>query len=194
MAQDINLLPDQTGEDKQQVHQRQLITRVSVVVLVITIVIVAGLFATNLWFQSQLDGINQNIATQTKRIDDKRDAEGIYRSLDDKLTALSTFFVSQKHYSTFLNQFAKTMPASLKLTDMSVTADNKTIISGQVPTYADLAGFYDKLRTAAPAGKGTAAYFTSPLLTTISRDDQSGTIGFSMTFTLSPQVLAGVAS
>jgi Tfp pilus assembly protein PilN len=208
MAQDINLLPEQAGPDSQQTKQRKLVGQVSIAILSITILAVIGLFAAKLLLQARVDGLDKNIATQDQRIQAKKTEEGIYRSLDAKLTSLSTFFASQKHYSTFLDQFSKTVPNSMTLTDMSVAADNKATISGKVATYADLAGFYDKLRTASKSASGqpssasasatvnaSAAYFTSPTLVSISRDEQSGQINFSMTFTLTPLVItAGTSS
>jgi Tfp pilus assembly protein PilN len=215
MAQDINLLPDQTGEDKQQLRQRKLITQVSAVVLALTIVAVIGLFAAKLALQAQLDSLDKNIATQDQQIQAKKNEEGIYRALDAKLTNLSTFFTTQKHFSTFLSQFSKTVPDSMTVTDLSVTAANLATVNGKVSTYADLAGFYDKLRTAGPAATMSEdmdmneasssampdmsslpadPYFTNPTLLSISRDEQTGTINFSVSFTLSQQVLASGAT
>lgn len=215
MPQDINLLPEQTGEDKQQAKQQKLISQVSVVVLAITILAVVGLFATKLIIQARLDSLDKNIATQDQRIQAKKSEEGVYRALDAKLTSLSSFFATQKHFSTFLREFSKTVPDSMTVTDMLVDTKNQATITGKVSTYADLAGFYDKLRKAGEAApmepgmdmQSSAAatadsnsqpanpFFKDPLLTSISRDDQSGAITFIISFTLSPRVLtAGVSS
>jgi Tfp pilus assembly protein PilN len=211
MAQDINLLPEQSGEDKQQLKQRKLIAQVSVVVLGITIISVIALFAGKLFMQARIDGLDKEITTQDQRIAAMKNEEGIYRSLDAKLTSLTTFFSTQKHFTTFLREFSKTVPDSMKVTDMNVTADNAATITGKVGTYADLAGFYEKLRQAGPStssGAGQSAspsatpaavrpsapYFTQPVLMTISRDEQSGSITFTIKFGLSPQVIASAAS
>lgn len=204
MAQDINLLPEQTGEDKQQVKQKQLIAQVSVAVLAVTIVAVIGLFSAKLVLNAQTDAVNKKIAVQSGRIEAKKTVEGVYRSLDDKLTALSAFLAGQKHYTTFLVKFSQTVPNSMTLTDMNSTSANLVTISGKVNSYSDLAGFYQKLSTAGPTAANsnqasdsatpatsTTPYFVSPTLLTITRDDPSGPITFTMSFTLSPLVLAG---
>lgn len=208
MAQDINLLPEQ-AEDKSQAKQQQVIAKVSVVVLAVTIVAVAGLFAAKLALQARLNSLNNQISTQENRIQAKKTEEGIVRALDAKLTSLSSFFASQKHYSTFLTEFTKTMPSSMTLTDLAVNSKEQATISGKVATYSDLAGFYDKLLAAGPQkasnnqssmsampdmSAATTPYFASPVLTSISRDTTSDQINFTVTFSLSPQVLAAGAS
>jgi Tfp pilus assembly protein PilN len=193
MAQDINLLPEQT-EDQSKVKQNKLITQISVVVLAVTIVAVVGLFAAKLALQAQLNSLGQQIATQENRIQAKKNEEGVVRTIDAKLTTLSTFFASQKHYSNFLNQFTKTLPTTMTLTDLSVDTKNQATIAGKVSTYSDLAGFFDKLRTASASDNSSTPYFAKPTLTSISRDDSSGQIKFTVTFTLSPQVLAAGAT
>jgi Tfp pilus assembly protein PilN len=189
---DINLLPDQTGEDKQKLHQQQLTTKVSVIALILTIVVVAGLFGTNFWLNNQIGNTNDQIDVQANRIQQKKTDEAIIRSLDGKLTTLSTFLVSQKHYSTFLNQFVKTMPESVRLTDLSVTEANAVTITGATTSYADLAGFYDKLRQA--GSDADQPYFANPVLTAISRDAETGSITFSMAFSLTLPDTAGAQS
>ena len=208
MAQDINLLPEQSGEDKQKLKQRKLVTQVSVVVLVLTIVAVATLFGAKLFLQARASGLDQEIATQEQRVQAKKSEEGIYRALDAKLTSLSTFFASQRHFSNFFEQFEKTVPDSMRLTDVTVTKEGLATITGNVSNYADLAGFYEKLRMAGPMSEEhemqmaqssdsammeehvSAPYFVSPSLASISRDEQSGAINFQISFTLSPEVLA----
>ncbi len=195
MAQDINLLPSQTAEVTPKVRQQKMLTTVSVVVLIITIVAVGGLFAGKLALQASLTSIDNSINTETQKVQTYKEAEGVYRALDTKLTSLSNFFATQKHYSTFLTQFSQTVPASMQLTDMSVDASDIATISGTVTTYADLAGFYDKLRTqGATSDNEESPYFTKPALVMIGRDDQSSTIAFTVTFSLTPQSLAALPS
>jgi Tfp pilus assembly protein PilN len=211
MAQDINLLPEQSGEDKQKLQQRKMLTQVSVGVLVLTIVAVAGLFAGKLFLQVRSGNLDKDIAAQDQRIKAKHNEEGVYRTLDAKLTSLSSFLAGQKHFSTFFENFSQTVPDSMSLTDVTIDENGLATITGKVSTYADLAGFYDKLRMAEPehdmenmdiSQASMAAtpemtvenpYFVNPRLASISRDDQSGAINFQISFTLSPDVLAAGA-
>src|SRR5690606_25291165 len=94
------------------------------------------------------------------------------RALSTKLSQLSTFFTQQNHYSTVLTELVKTMPNSVRATDITVNDKKEVTFIGSTGSYADLAGFYAKLRQAgAKANEDVGTYFLNPILTAISRDD-----------------------
>lgn len=195
MADNINLLPQQKDENLRQTHQRKLINRISAAVLIVTILIVVGLFAVQFVLAQQITAVDNKIAGQTQRIEAKSTEEGIQRSLIDRLHALDGFLDSQSRHSQFLNRFEKTIPDSLRLKEMIMDEDGAVSITGAVANYSDLSGFYNKLRlSGAEPDQEVGTDFIDPLLTSVSRSEGSGTIEFGMTFDLGPSVLSGEAS
>ncbi len=190
MADNINLLPQQSEENTQQNRQRKMVNQVSAIVLVVAIVVVVGLFATKLVLDQQLNAIAADIQTQTERIQTKKNEEGIQQSLIKRIHGLDAFFDQQNHFTTFLAAFNQTLPESLGLSDMLIASDLKVTLSGSVASYADLAGFYAKLTmSGARAGSEVGTNFRNPMLTTISRNDQTGEVEFGLTFNINPSLL-----
>ena len=191
MAEDINLLPQQGEENKAEVHQRKMLNQVGSIVLAIAILVVVVLGGVKITLEQQIRSVGDEISQHEAHIQSMKAQEGVYRSLTGKLSALTTFFSAQHHYSTVLNELAKTMPASVKLTDITVLVAQDTTITGTADSYADLAGFYNKLSQAgAKNGSTVGTYFMQPQLASISRNDVSGEISFSMKFGLGKQLLA----
>lgn len=194
MADNINLLPQQSEENTQQKRQRKMVNQVSTIVLVIAIAIVVGLFSAKLVLDQQLNAIAADIQSNTQRIQAKKNEEGIQKSLIQRIHGLDAFFAQQNHYTKFLTEFNKTIPTSLSLTDMMVASDLKVTLTGNVASYADLAGFYAKLATSgAPAGSDVGTNFITPMLTTITRNEQTGQIEFGLTFNINPSLLRQAA-
>ena len=192
MPQDINLLPEQDVENKSQIKQRRLINTLSGVILGLTILTVVGLFiGDKIIIRGQLDALAKDMTVQSGRIEARKTQEGIYRSLAAKITRLDTFFTAQKHYSNFLKELSATFPQSMRLTDLTIDLTQNVTVTGSAASYADLSGFFAKLGQAGPkVATGSARpYFIAPLLTSISRNEQSGDISFALKFSLSPQVL-----
>lgn len=190
MAEDINLLPVQGEENKAEVRQKKMIKTVSVAALVIVIAIVAVLGGVKLALAAQVSSVEKQISQHTAEIEAKSKEEYTLRALSAKLTQLSTFFASQNHYSTTLTELVKTMPTSIKATNINVDDQRVVTFMGTTSSYADLAGFYTKLLQAGASGEGqSGTYFQNPTLTTISRSEQSGEITFTMTFALAPAAL-----
>src|SRR5690606_2125564 len=187
MAENINLLPQQSDENTHLSRQRKMVNQVSAIVLVMAIIAVAGLFAVKFTLDQQLNAIASDIESQSQRIEAKKNEEGIQTSLIQRIEGLKSFFGEQNHYSDFLATFNKTIPDSLSLSDMMVAQDLKVTLTGNVASYADLAGFYAKLaQSGAPAGSEVGTDFFNPLLTTISRNEDSGEIEFGLTFNINP--------
>ena len=73
---------------------------------------------------------------------------------------------------------------------MLIATDLKVTLTGSVASYADLAGFYAKLAmSGAPAGSEVGTNFLNPILTTISRNADTGEIDFGLTFNINPSLL-----
>ena len=190
MADNINLLPQQSEENTQQNRQRKMVNQVSAIVLVLAILTVVGLFAAKFALEQQLNAIASDIQTQTDRIQAKKNEEGIQKSLIQRIRGLDAFFTQQHHYSDFLTEFNKTLPTSLSLSDMLIASDQKVTLTGSVSSYADLAGFYAKLAmSGAPSGSEVGTHFLNPMLTTISRNAETGEIEFGLTFNIDPSLL-----
>ena len=190
MADNINLLPQQNEESTQQVRQQKMVNQVSAVALIIAIVAVVGLFAGKFALDQQINSVNANIDGLTQRIQAKNAEEGIQQSLTSRIDNLQAFISNQNKYSDYLAALSKTVPTSLKLTDMLVTEEQEATLTGTVANYADLAGFYTKLhRSGAPSGSDEGTHFVNPMLTSISRPTGSDPIEFTLTFTISPTLL-----
>jgi Tfp pilus assembly protein PilN len=194
MAANINLLPSQATEGDAQSQTHKALILGSTVVLAITIIAVLGLFVGKLVIESQLNDVNNNIKTQTAHIAEKKQVEGVYRNVTAKLTSLQTFFGKQKHYSAVLAALTATLPQSMRLTDLSMVTTNDATMTGDVSSYADLSGFFTKFKSAGPvattATVATAPYFLHPMLVNITRNDQSGSITFTIKFSIAPTLLS----
>ena len=191
MAEDINLLPQQGEENKAELHQRRMLNQVGSIVLAIAILLTVVLGGAKIVLEQQIRSVGAEISQHEAHIQSMKSQEGVYRSLTSKLTALAAFFGTQHHYSTVLNELAKTMPSSVKLTDITVLDTQEATITGSADSYADLAGFYNKLSQAGAAkGSTVGLYFVQPKLSSISRNDASGLITFSMKFSVGNKLLS----
>lgn len=194
MADNINLLPQQNEANARQSRQKKLLNVVSAVILVVTIVTVIALFVVQMVLGQQLNGVEQKIAAETERIQSMKTEEGIQRSLVSRVQALDTFFNSQKHYSQFINEFNRSIPSTLRVTDLVVAEDGEVSVEGLVANYADLTGFYTMLRlSGAGADAESGTNFTNTRLISIGRDDDSGEIVFGMRFNINPALLTSSA-
>ncbi len=188
MADNINLLPEQSEVVDSKSKQNALINKVSAVILVVTILAVAGVFGYNFIISQSISGLDNEVAEQKAVVDQYKEAEGIERSVAARLQAAEQFLNSQNHYSRALTQINRSMPGGIRLDTLAIASDKAVTLSGNASAYGDLAGFLAKLKT---AGDGTVRYFIDPTLTTINREVQSKPITFSATFTLNNTLVVG---
>jgi Tfp pilus assembly protein PilN len=189
MPQDINLLPQQSADVTPQQKTHKMLNTASILLLVLAIGASVGVLVGRLGIEAQSASVNSAIKAEEAKLTELKAKEEVYQVLVMKLTEVKSFLAKQKHYSQFFTAFNATLPQSVRVTDMQINENEEVSVTAATNSYADLSGFFTKLKSATVGSEQSAASaFVNPLLTAITRNEQSGDITFTIKFTLDKQL------
>lgn len=177
MSQSINLIPQ--AEVKEQ--KKEKIVKLSSVVSVLLLIIVAGVSAYYWYLVSQLEGelaeIDSRIAASRKDIDSLKDIEITARTLDAKYQIVDEIFLTRRKYSVLLDELNKRIPqGDVNINSFSISGANNDQInlSGKGNDYLAIARFIDTLsnQNYSEAASGLEALFSDVSLSSVTLDGQ----------------------
>ncbi|MBW4061301.1 PilN domain-containing protein [Candidatus Saccharibacteria bacterium] len=194
MSVRLNLLPDLRQQRLKDKQRRQ-----SALVIAVIVWSVAGgvtlLFA--LYNGTQSYAINQT----TKKINDKKAQLQDINGLTDALTAqqhlasLAALYGKRTYLSKFFDAYSSLAPGSVALNALKINNTNILTISGSSDTYTNVtklaaAMAAENVTIGANAKAANQPYFTAVSIDDVSRTDAGSPVTFSLTATISPEVVA----
>lgn len=189
MADNINLLPDQTVSETPVSKSNALVKQASLVILAITIVLTAAVFGADFYFGQKIDGLHKDISAAGDEVNQHKEAEGVYRSAAARLQGSQAFLSSQNHYSRLLEAVRRSLPGGVRLTDFAVADTGSVTISAVAASYLDITAFNSKLQTVGDAS--VSPYFLNTALTVIDRSEGTPGITFGVTFDVDRRLITG---
>jgi Tfp pilus assembly protein PilN len=189
----VNLLPDLRQAKLREQRRRQLVSGIAVLIWAVCggVVVLMALYAV---------GQSAFISNATHQIQNKEDDLKSMPDLIPALTAqqhlnsLSTLYGQRVYLSKFFEAYQEADPQSTTINALSVDESNVLTVTGQSPTYAEVAKVARALeasnvRVGVGAAAANAPYFTGVQITTVS-SPRKGEVDFTLTASLSSGVVS----
>lgn len=179
MAKDINLLPDITLAEEKELRLKKLLTLISVSAMLISIVGVIVVFATQIFLQRQLDTNTDKNNSLREELQQFVQLELDYRAYKSKLTAIGTIRTDAVNQEAYLTKLTELLPSGIGITSVQMTEQMLVAVNGISDSSDGLNNFIKNL--VAESAKPDA-YFTNVGMDSLSLD-QEGNFQFRISMT-----------
>lgn len=176
MPEDISLLPREVEKKREQEVRGQLLRKVSLVFLVASLLLGAGIFVYSVVLQTQSSNLKKNIREEKSKIGSLADIELKVQDLEKRTKVLGEVFASKAYFSGLLTTLSRAVPADVSISEMTVPSEETITVSGTSRSYASLAKFLLNLKE--------AEIFTVVELRSVSLDQQTGEANFDVSLQL----------
>jgi Tfp pilus assembly protein PilN len=191
MPQSINLIP------QQEVHEqaKHTIVKFSTVLSIFFVFVVAGVSAYYYFEASKVkkeaDLLDEQVVAARNEINSLSVIEVSARNLDAKYKVLQQLFNSRVYYSLLLGELLARKPDAITIKDFGLFTGNKLSVSGSGPSYIVISGFVNNLVDSAEiySNKKLQGLFKSVTLNTVTMENTTGLINYSVTLEFDPQLL-----
>lgn len=173
MPEDISLLPREVEEKQKQEARGELLRKVSLAFLSISLLFSLSVFVYFLSLKSQLSGLDKSIVSEKSKIGSLSKIENDSHDLEVRVKALRSVFEERAYFSELLQTLSKAVPADVSVTEMTVPSAEAASISGASRSYFSLASFLLNLKE--------TGLFGAVTLRSVSLDDQTGDVSFDLT-------------
>ncbi len=191
MMLQINLLPEARILKLKDMTRK----RTAATITILTILVVGTIIATLvllLGYEYSLNRATQlRIDSLKKDINSKRDLEQKSATLQENLAAFATQQQSRLYVSEIFRNLGSVIPANVKINSFQISNDYLVTVSGTAPSFAAVSTFSEALQQYNVNFKPQAnlerkQLFTDVKITSVSRDSNSTTVTFTMTFKVDP--------
>ncbi len=191
MMLQINLLPEARILKLKDMTRK----RTAATITILTILVVGTVIATLVLLLGYEYSINRatqlRIESLKKDINSKRDLEQKSATLQENLAAFATQQKSRLYVSEIFRNLGSVIPANVKISSFQISDDYLVTVSGTAPSFAAVSTFSEALQQYNVNFKPQAnlerkQLFTDVKITSVSRDSNSPTVSFTMTFKVDP--------
>lgn len=187
MSVAINLLPDLRQAKLKDLRRRQLAVGVGITVWVVCGALVALL---SVWAAGQKVVINTLTGSIKEKQEALRQVDGLIDALtaDQHLASLPALYAKRVYLSKFFESYMAASPVDTTISTLAIDASNSLKITGNAPSYAQVAKLARALEasnvTVGPgAAAGNTPYFKDVTITGVDASDK--TVAFTITTTIS---------
>lgn len=173
MPEDISLLPSDVEKKRANEVRGQLLRKVSLVFLIVSLVLGAGVFVYSLVLGTQLSNLEKNVSSEESKIGSLAEIELQAQDLAVRVKALGDIFGAKVYFSNLLTTLSGAVPADVALTEMTVPSEEAISVSGTSRSYVSLAKFLLNL-------KESEELFEAVELRSVSLDQQTGEANFDL--------------
>lgn len=146
MTGDINLLPESHRHFEKRLQFKKRLEIGSIIVLVLTIVIIIGVFVFWSRQTKQLADLKASIKTQEERINNYKDLEGKISILKSKVTAINTIVSSDSQFRQTIDTMGVLVAESgVSLQTLSLSEDGRLVIAAKANNSDELSSFINLL-------------------------------------------------
>lgn len=199
MNQTINLIP----KEEQKLQQKSQIVKVSTILSVLLLVVVAGVAAYYFYMTNdlnqRLDVENKTTESLRQEISSMSRVEITARNLDKKYSLLKKIFKDRQNFSIALKDLDLRTPENITLDDLSLNPDGTLSASGAGEDYLSISDFVSQLTTKeVPESSKTEKYpelgethvFKDVTLNSVSLDAQNKSVKYFVVLTYFKEALA----
>jgi Tfp pilus assembly protein PilN len=192
MAQSINLIPQQEMQEQQKAKAVGVSTVVSVVVLVVAVGVSTYFLIKTNNTKKRIKELDANIERLRSTVRGLSDIEIVARNLDKKYQALDEMLKTRPYYSMLLQEMNTRRPDDIVVEDLTLREAERLNISGKGTTYISVADFTNRLMNASFEGgdPGLKKVFTKVTLNSVSLENKSGNVNFSIVAEFDPKLLS----
>lgn len=199
MMLQINLLPEARILKLKDMTRKRTITTVTVIVVLVFATIIITLVLL-LGYEYSLNQANlARVNTLKKDIANKHDLEQKSATLQENLAAFATLQKNRLYVSEIFRSLGSVIPANVKINSFQISSDYVVTVSGTAPSFAAVSTFSEALQQYNVNFKPQAnlerkQLFSDVKITSVSRDSNSTSVAFTMTFKVDPAVFSQAQS
>lgn len=179
MAKDINLLPDVTLAEEKELRLKKLLTLISVSAMLLSIVGVIVVFATQIFFQRELNAVTEKNNQLREELREHTQLELDYRAYKSKLTAIGNIRKEANNQEVYVSKITELLPSGIEITSLQITEQLITSVNGRADSSDSINNFVKSLIAESVKTDG---YFSNVGMDNLSLD-QEGNFQFRITMT-----------
>lgn len=179
MAKDINLLPDVTLAEEKELRLKKLLTLISVSAMLLSIVGLIVVFATQIFFQRELNTVTEKNNRIREELQEYTQLELDYRAYKSKLTAIGTIRKEAINQERYVSKITELLPSGIEITTLQITDQLITSVNGKADSSESIHNFVKNLIAEGAKADG---YFTNVGMDNLSLD-QEGNFQFRISMT-----------
>lgn len=193
----INLLPEARILKLKDITRKRTITTVTVLVILVFGTVIATLLLL-LGYEYSLHQANQiRVDNLKKENGTKRDLEQKSATLQANLASFADLQKSRLYVSEIFRNLGSVIPANVKINSFQISSDYVVTISGTAPSFAAVSTFSEALQQYNVNFKPQAnlerkQLFSDVKITSVSRDSNSTSVAFTMTFKVDPALFSQI--
>ncbi|MFH1566232.1 MAG: PilN domain-containing protein [bacterium] len=176
--QDINLIPEELKNQKKREIQLKGLFKGSLIFLIVSVVISAGLLAYKLFLDKNIATLNSEISSEEQKIVSLKAMESKMVLLGEKLIFIQSVLDSRLEYSTLLKDIGNILPSGVSLTSLTISSSDKATIGGVTSSYALLS---EVVRNISENAVLDTSVFDYSEVTSVNLKEETNRIEFSMT-------------
>ncbi|MFA6008204.1 MAG: PilN domain-containing protein [Candidatus Shapirobacteria bacterium] len=137
VKKEISLLPNDENNNTLIARILKWLTTVGRIVIIFTELIVISAFLSRFWLDRKNSDLSEVIRQQTAILASTQDFETDYRSLQERLKYISSFYQSEPKYVDNLNSLIQSLPDGIYFQSLNLSSDPKTSqVLAQVELYS----------------------------------------------------------
>lgn len=175
----INLIPPEVREKAKKEAKRSVITRISVGLLGLLILVTAGVLAVTIYQNATLQSLNQDIENEKSNIGNLKEKEALAFFLRNRIDSIDKFASTQNTQSELFTLIVGLFPDNVNLISLQIDKSDKVVIQGETNSTAPLDVFFNRVIDP----KTNEGKIASVLIDSLNKG-QTGTIRFSITLSL----------
>ena len=179
-------------QEQQKAKAVGVSTVVSVVVLVVAVGVSTYFLIKTNNTKKRIKELDANIERLRSTVRGLSDIEIVARNLDKKYQALDEMLKTRPYYSMLLQEMNTRRPDDIVVEDLTLREAERLNISGKGTTYISVADFTNRLMNASFEGgdPGLKKVFTKVTLNSVSLENKSGNVNFSIVAEFDPKLLS----
>lgn len=134
----INLLPQLRAEDLKRLRRKKTFELLSIGVLVITLIVVVGVFAFWAVLGNEAAAVSNKIEETESAVNTFSGVESLFRGLELKLNFLGQILPARLPYSQLLEDTEELLPEGVRISEFLLDETGQILLSGIAFSYVDL--------------------------------------------------------
>lgn len=141
----VNLLPPEIKIDEVRKRKKVLITKLSIIMLVVMVILTSGVLAINLTKEAKLKAIKQKLEDTQVKINALKKQENLAVVLKSRLNTISSITDSETLPVQSYNLLTSLVPKQVNLLELKADKDGKISLSAQTNDLTALKELFDNL-------------------------------------------------
>lgn len=193
MAVLINLLPEARLSKLRDERRKKLATTIMIVICVVVLTVIGTLLLLMAYNATVAQANKGTIAELNSEIAKSKDMEQQTATIQEHLATFATLNSNRLYASEIFNNFGNTIPAGVTVSSFALADDYTATISGSASSIKEVSVFSKALEEYNVNFKpqenlDRKQLFSEVKITSVSKDNTSGKVTFSMTFKVNPSL------